>query len=139
MTTRAVDDRDPAAAALRRARWRRVPLLAALLLAASPAGQAAECRPTLTLADIGFTGMLPPTRERRWTATVRVDAARCVPGATGAFAVAFERQKENAPDLVFRERFTWRAPSVQLVLDVWADESVARAWIESVEPCGCAP
>ena len=84
------------------------------------------CKPTLAFKEVQFSGMQPPTGERRWTAVVSVDASRCT------------RQKENGGEIEFRERFQWSSPAVKVGLDFWADEAVEYYWIESVQACPCA-
>jgi hypothetical protein len=82
--------------------------------------------------------MIPPTLERKWTATVTVDASRCAANASGYFDLGITRQKEGGYELDFREHFIWLAPSVKIGVDFAADEAVERYWIENVTPCRCA-
>jgi hypothetical protein len=96
------------------------------------------CGPKLTVTDVQFSEMIPPTLERKWTATVMVDASRCAPNASGYFDLGISRLKETAYELNFREQFIWLAPSVKIGVDFWADEAVERYWIENVTPCKCA-
>ena len=49
----------------------------AMVIGAMPAVGQQVCRPALAIKDIHFSKMKPPTLERRWTATVSVDASRC--------------------------------------------------------------
>jgi hypothetical protein len=111
----------------------------AFALAGAPpaAGQATICRPALAFRDVAFSAMRPPTLERRWSAVVTVDTARCA-SDRGAFEIAFTREKENAPDLEFSERFTWTAPAVTVAVDFWSDEAVAAYWFGAIAPCPCA-
>jgi hypothetical protein len=39
--------------------------------------------------------MIPPTPERKWTATVMVDASRCAANASGYFDLGITRLKET--------------------------------------------
>src|SRR5215475_12330359 len=71
------------------------------------------CHPKLAVTDVQFSGMIPPTLERKWTAIVSVDASRCQPNSSGYFEIVFARLSETAPDLEFRERYAWRPPSVE--------------------------
>ncbi len=96
------------------------------------------CRPKLTVTDVQFSEMIPPTLERKWTATVMVDASRCAPNASGYFDLGISRLKETGYELNFREQFIWLAPSVKIGVDFWADEAVEEYWIENVTPCKCA-
>jgi hypothetical protein len=95
------------------------------------------CKPTLAFKEVQFSGMQPPTGERRWSAVVSVDASRCATTA-GFFEIGFSRQKENGGEIEFRERFQWSSPAVKVGLDFWADEAVEYYWIESVQACPCA-
>jgi hypothetical protein len=55
----------------------------------------------------------------------------------GFFDIVFTRLSENAPDLEFRQRFTWSPFAVNVAMDFAADEAVDRYWIENVTPCVC--
>src|SRR5277367_1045179 len=72
------------------------------------------CRPTLNVTGVQFSGMMPPTLERKWTAIVSVDASRCQPNSSGYFEIVFTRLSEFGPDLEFRERYASRPPSVEV-------------------------
>jgi hypothetical protein len=95
------------------------------------------CKPTLAIGNVHFTEMQPPTRSRTWSAVVAVDASHCEANATGTFEIVFVREKETGPDLEFRERFVWRAPSVQVRVDFAADEAVQSYRIDNVAACDC--
>lgn len=95
------------------------------------------CRPTLAISDVHFTEMQPPTLSRTWSAVASVDAAHCAAKATGTFEIVFVREKETGPDLEFRERFAWRAPSVKVQVDFAADEAVQSYRIDNVTACDC--
>ena len=95
------------------------------------------CRPALAISDVHFTEMQPPTLSRTWSAVVSVDAAHCAANATGTFEIVFVREKEIGPDLEFRERFVWRAPSVKVQVDFAADEAVQSYRIDNVTACDC--
>ena len=103
------------------------------------------CRPVLTLNEVEFSTMTPPTLERTWSAVVAVDASACTADSKGYFEIVFTRLSENAPDLEFRKQFLWSAPSfvwqaspsVGVGLAFAADEAVQRYWIENVSPCTC--
>jgi hypothetical protein len=115
--------------------------LVASALALANAGQAASqavCRPKLSITGAQFSEMIPPTLERKWTASVVVDASRCAANASGFFDLGLTRLKENGYEIDFRERFAWLAPSVKVRVDFWADEAVEQYWIENVTPCRCA-
>lgn len=114
-------------------------LVAAALAAAciTSASSGELCQPALAISDISFTEMQPPTLSRTWSAVVKVDAPRCAAKATGTFDIVFVREKETAPDLEFRERFVWQAPSVNVKVDFAADEAVQSYRIDNVTSCDC--
>jgi hypothetical protein len=114
-----------------------VTLALALGGVAQAAGQA-MCRPKLAVTGVQFSEMVPPTLERKWTATVTVDSSRCAANASGYFDLGITRLKESGYEIDFREQFIWIAPSVKIGVDFWADEAVERFWIENVTPCLCA-
>ena len=102
------------------------------------------CRPDLTINEVEFSTMMPPTLERTWSAVVAVDASACTADSKGYFEIVFTRLSENAPDLEFRKQFMWSAPSfvwqvpsVGVGLAFAADEAVERYRIENVTPCVC--
>jgi hypothetical protein len=95
------------------------------------------CHPKLTVTDVLFSEMIPPTLDRKWTAIVSVDASRCQPNSSGYFEIVFTRLSENGPDLDFRERFAWQPPSVNAAVDFAANEAVQRNRIDNITPCSC--
>lgn len=103
----------------------------------TPAIAEDACKPVLTISDVHFTEMQPPMLSRTWSAVVSVDASHCPANAAGTFDIVFVREKETAPDLEFRERFVWRAPSVHVQIDFAADESVQGYRIDNVTSCVC--
>ncbi len=117
------------------------PLLACALALAGVLHAAAQqsCRPTLAFREVEFSPMQPPTLERKWTALVSVDASRCIANSEGSFDVVFVRLKEIGVDAVFRQRFKWLPPSVQVGIGFSADEAIGHYWIDNVTPCSCAP
>ena len=96
-----------------------------------------ECLPTLAFKDVQFSGMQPPTLERKWTAVVSVDTSRCSANPEGSFDIVFTRLKEIGPEIQFREQFVWRPPSVKVEVTFWADEAVERYWVDNIAPCRC--
>ena len=102
------------------------------------------CRPDLTINEVEFSTMMPPTLERTWSAVVSVDASACTADSKGYFEIVFTRLSENAPDLEFHKQlmwsapsFVWQLPSVGVGLAFAADEAVERYRIENVTPCVC--
>src|SRR4051794_21385596 len=106
-------------------------------LGATAATARPVCKPRLTITNAQLSPMRPPTLERQWTAVVSVDASRCAENAGGPFEIGFSRLKENALEVDFYERFQWKAPSVKVDVDFWADEAVERYWLGNVAPCAC--
>jgi hypothetical protein len=96
------------------------------------------CRPKLNLQNVHFSQMQPKTLRRKWSAVVAVDASGCAANATGSFELGYTRLQEVGPDADFRQRFTWRVPSVRVQLDFAGTEAVQRYWIENVSACECA-
>ena len=95
------------------------------------------CRPTLTLSEVQFSAIRTPKLQRTWTAIVTADTADCAVNSGGFFDIVFMRLSETAPDLEFRQSFSW-SPFVQnIALDFAADEAVAQYQIENVTPCIC--
>lgn len=95
------------------------------------------CRPKLTVTAVRFSAMIPPTLKRKWAATVIVDASRCQADSSGHFEIVFTRLSELGPDLDFRERYTWRSPSVEVTEDFARDEAVQRFRVENITSCVC--
>jgi hypothetical protein len=114
-------------------------IIASVLVLVSVVSAAGDpiCRPKLTVTDVRFSEMIPPTLQRKGEATVLVDAARCAPNSSGYFDLGVSRLKETGYEIGFREQFIWLAPSVKIGLDFWADEAVEQYWIENVTPCAC--
>jgi hypothetical protein len=75
--------------------------------------------------------------ERKWTAVLSVDMSHCAANSAGYFEIVFTRLKEIGVDMEFRERFVWVPPWVKVAVYFWADEAVARYWIDSITPCPC--
>lgn len=107
------------------------------LFRATQASGEPVCEPVLAATGVHFSAPVQPATGRLWFATITVDASHCADDSTGTFEVVITRSKENAPDVEFRERFVWRAPSVKVGVDLWADEAVARYRIDAVTPCPC--
>jgi hypothetical protein len=127
-----------------RSRANSFPSLAALLagvnglIGASQAIGQEVCKPALSISNVQFSKWQLPTLERKWTATVAVDASRCAPNTAGTFEIGFLRLVENGVDIEFTEEFVWMSPAVNVGVDFWANEAVGRSWINKVSACPCA-
>jgi len=107
-----------------------------LTVATDAVGEPA-CRPALAFKEFHFSKMQAPTLERKWTAVVSVDTSGCAANSSGYFEIVFTRLKEIGPDIEFRQRFVWLAPSVKVGVDFAADEAVGRYRIDNITPCPC--
>lgn len=94
------------------------------------------CRPALSIKEVRFSEMQPPTFERKWTAMLSVDASACATNS-GRFQIVFSRLKEIGIDLEFREQFIWKPVAVEVSLDFWSDEAVAEYRLGEIAPCPC--
>jgi len=127
-----------------RSRTNSFPTLAALLAGvigltgASQALGREVCKPALSISNVQFSKWQLPTLERKWTATVAVDASHCAPNTAGTFEIGFLRLVENGVDIEFTEEFVWMSPAVNVGVDFWANEAVGRSWINKVSACPCA-
>lgn len=130
MTSRHVADEAPLVRRL-------LPALFALL-AATPTLGHELCRPTLAVTTTRISDVQPPASGRLWFAVISVDASGCVADPRGHFDLVVSRAKENAPEVVFRERFLWQPPSVTIGIDFAADEAVEGYRIDRVTPCACS-
>ena len=95
------------------------------------------CRPALTLNEVQFSPITRPKQQRQWTAVVTVDASECAVNSGGLVDIVFTRLSENAPDLEFRQHFTWTPFAQNIALEFAADEAVAQYRIENITPCVC--
>src|SRR4051812_50017416 len=102
-----------------------------------PVGGQPVCRPELAVTDVRFSEMIPPALERKWTAIVSVDAARCQPNSSGYFEIVFTRLSEFGPDLEFKERYTWRPPAVEGGIKFLTKEGGEDFRVEDMTPCVC--
>ena len=79
------------------------------LVGATQAVGQQSCKPTLAFKQVQFSGMQPPTGERKWTAVVSVDASRCTNDCR-IFRDRVLAAKEDGGEIEFRERFQWSSP-----------------------------
>ena len=84
------------------------------------------CRPALTIKQVAFSPMQPPTMRRTWTAVVAFDASGCAADARGHFQIVFTRLQEFGPDSESREECTWAAPEVTVTSNGAATEAGER-------------
>ena len=110
---------------------------AVTLANALPATGEPLCRAKLTVTDVQFSEMIPPTLERKWKAKVLVDTSTCQRDSSGYFDIRFTRLSETAPDLEFTERFAWRPPTIEVAVKFAANEAVQGYWVENVSSCIC--
>lgn len=111
--------------------------LALILWALLHAGDATAqplCRPEIAIKNMHFSETV--NLKRFWTATVNVDASRCVT-SSGLFALGVVRLSETAPVLEFAEPFIWRSGPMSIRVEFWADEAVDHYWIADVAACPC--
>ena len=106
------------------------------LISVTQAASERTCRPALAFKEVRFSEMQPPTMERKWTAVLSVDASRCAT-TSGRFGIGFSRLKETGPEIDFEEQFMWKPASVEVSIDLSADEAVEGYWLDHVVPCPC--
>jgi len=111
-------------------------LFASIAVDKASAASASICKPALAFKDVKFSAVNRETMIRTWTATVQVDASRCA-SSGGSFEVFFTRQKENAPEVDFTERFEWKPDAIEVAVDFWADEAVEDYRITRITECSC--
>ena len=107
------------------------------LIGVTQAAARQVCKPTLAFKDIHFSEMVPPAMERRWSATVSIDASRCAKNSGGYFEIGFSRLKENSVETEFSEEFIWLPPAVKVTVDFSPDEAVEDYWVHKVAACPC--
>lgn len=109
---------------------------ASAALGAAPVSAGPLCHPSLAVRDVGFSATHPETTQRRWSATVLVDASRCAT-TFGRFEIMFTRQKENGPEADFVEPFVWMPGDVKVSVEFWADEAVEAYRLTGIAACPC--
>ena len=102
----------------------------------TPALAAPVCKPVIGFKEVRFSPTDRETMERMWSATLSVDASRCLT-TSGRFIILFSRLKENAIEHEFVEPFMWKPGTVEVSLNFWADEAVEGYWLHSVAACPC--
>jgi hypothetical protein len=69
------------------------------------------CKPQLSFKEVRSSE--PRNLEWKWTAVLAVDASACAT-TFGRFEINFLREKEDAPELEFSERFTWQTGELRI-------------------------
>ena len=114
--------------------WSVALAMVSVLLSGPQAAASSSCKPALTVNNVSFSA--PFNLKRYWSATIAVDASRCV-NSSGLFALGFLRLGENAPDLEFVEPLIWHAGETKVRVEFWTDEAVQKYWIADVASCRC--
>jgi hypothetical protein len=112
-------------------------LLAASVGLLSPAASRGTqvCQPAFEFQEVRLSGV--KDQQRTWTATLSVDASACAT-RSGPVHIGLMRQKENAMDAFFVERFTWKPKRMEISVMFWEDEAVGDYWVHLVPYCPCA-
>jgi hypothetical protein len=110
--------------------------LVTVLVLFNPGSSAGQniCRPAIVVDSTQFGSV--QAQQRVWKGMLSIDANQCASGS-GAFELGFIRERENAPDLQFIERFTWTAGQMEISVSFWQDEFVSKYWIHKIAPCAC--
>jgi hypothetical protein len=116
-------------------------LLGAMILTASatPAPGGLFCKPALPVKSARSSAI--ENLQWTWSAAVEIDATPCA-SSSGRFHIYFVREKENAPELVFGEAFTWQTDAsrrgrIEVSVDFWIDEAVLHYSAPYAERCPC--
>jgi hypothetical protein len=113
--------------------------LASGLIALAGAAQATAaplCKPALAFRQVSFSPINYETMQRRWSATLSVDASSCA-SASGRFEILFALWSETAPDDDLIQTFTWTPGLTAVAVDVTANEAIGRYWLQNVATCPC--
>jgi hypothetical protein len=111
--------------------------VALTLIGATPVIAQNLCRPALTVSNVLLSPTEQSNLQRKWTAVVSANTSECAVNSGGFFDIVFTRLSENAPDLEFRQRFTWSPFAMKVAMDFAADEAVGQYRIENITPCIC--
>ena len=110
-------------------------LLADSILLGGAAQSAQHCQPAFEFQEVRFSRV--KDNQRTWTATLSVDSSACST-RSGPVHIGFLRHKENAMDMFFTERFTWKPQQMEISVMFWEDEAPGDYWIHLVPYCPCA-
>jgi len=110
-----------------------------VMFGASPCIGGEACEPQLTIQQIRVSEL--KDLQRRWTATVGVDASRCH-ASSGRFVISFVLEKNNTPEPEFIELFTWRTGQTQtgqieVAIALWHDQTVLSYALDRGTRCEC--
>ena len=94
------------------------------------------CKPALAFQQVSFSPIDFETMQRRWTATLLVDASPCAT-PSGRFEILFALWSETAPDDDFIRAFTWTPGLMVVAVDLTAEEAIGGYWLHSIAPCSC--
>ena len=103
---------------------------------ANTATAAPLCKPSLAFQQVSFSQIDYETMQRRWTATLAVDASSCAT-PSGRFEIFFELWSETAPDDDFVRAFAWTPVSTVITVDITANEAIGGYTLRSVAACPC--
>jgi hypothetical protein len=103
---------------------------------ATQAVAAPVCRPALAFRQVSFSPINLETMQRRWAATLSVDASRCAT-ASGSFEILFTLWSETAFDDDFVRAFVWTPGLTEISVDVTANEAIGGYWLQGIGPCPC--
>jgi len=106
------------------------------LACAAQATAAPTCQPQLAFRQVSFSPINYETMQRRWSATLSVDASGCA-SASGRFQILFGLWSETAPDDDFVRPFTWTPGLMEVAVDVTANEAIAGYRLQNVSSCPC--
>jgi hypothetical protein len=94
------------------------------------------CKPALAFQQVGFSPINFETMQRRWTATLLVDASACAT-TSGRFEILFGLWSETSPDDEFIRAFTWTPGLTAVAVNVTADEAIGGYLLQNIATCPC--
>jgi hypothetical protein len=106
------------------------------LVCAMQATAAPICKPHLAFRQVNFSPINYETMERRWSATLAVDASRCAT-TSGRFEILFVLMSETAPDDDLTRTFTWAPGLIDVAVDLTANEWFDGYWLQGIAACPC--
>ena len=94
------------------------------------------CRPALAFQHVSFSPINYETMQRRWSATLLVDASPCAT-TSGRFEILFALWSETALDDEFIRTFTWTPGLTVVAVDLTADEAIGGYSVQNISTCPC--